>query len=54
MNPAILPPASSLPSSLYVLCTLVLYYMQALREEVILPSTRIAKMGNLLHSTVHY
>ncbi|KAF1936811.1 hypothetical protein EJ02DRAFT_459208, partial [Clathrospora elynae] len=52
MNPAILPPASSLPSSLYVLRTLVLYYMQALREEVVLPSTRIAKMGNLLHSTV--
>ncbi|KAF1943075.1 hypothetical protein EJ02DRAFT_453783, partial [Clathrospora elynae] len=52
MNPAILPPASSLPSSLYVLRTLVLYYMQALCEEVVLPSTRIAKMGNLLHSTV--
>ncbi|KAF1935350.1 hypothetical protein EJ02DRAFT_460461, partial [Clathrospora elynae] len=34
--------------------TLVLYYMQALREEVVLPSTRIAKMGNLLHSTVQY
>ncbi|KAF1939725.1 hypothetical protein EJ02DRAFT_456592, partial [Clathrospora elynae] len=32
--------------------TLVLYYMQALCEEVVLPSTRIAKMGNLLHSTV--
>ncbi|KAF1937422.1 hypothetical protein EJ02DRAFT_458737, partial [Clathrospora elynae] len=34
--------------------TLVLYYMQALRKEVVLLSTRIAKMGNLLHSTVHY
>ncbi|KAF1939942.1 hypothetical protein EJ02DRAFT_456506, partial [Clathrospora elynae] len=32
--------------------TLVLYYMQALCEEVVLLSTRIAKMGNLLHSTV--
>ncbi|KAF1943488.1 hypothetical protein EJ02DRAFT_453198, partial [Clathrospora elynae] len=34
--------------------TLVLYYIQALRKEVVLLSTRIAKMGNLLHSTVHY
>ncbi|KAF1938590.1 hypothetical protein EJ02DRAFT_18744 [Clathrospora elynae] len=34
--------------------TLVLYYMQALRKEVVLPSTRIAKIGNLLHSTVHH
>ncbi|KAF1936368.1 hypothetical protein EJ02DRAFT_459584, partial [Clathrospora elynae] len=32
--------------------TLVLYYMQVLRKEVVLLSTRIAKMGNLLHSTV--
>ncbi|KAF1934558.1 hypothetical protein EJ02DRAFT_461086, partial [Clathrospora elynae] len=34
--------------------TLVLYYMQALRKEVVLLSTRIAKMGNLLHSTVQH
>ncbi|KAF1938277.1 hypothetical protein EJ02DRAFT_458032 [Clathrospora elynae] len=34
--------------------TLVLDRMQALRREVVLPSTRIAKMGNLLHSTVQY
>ncbi|KAF1938597.1 hypothetical protein EJ02DRAFT_457720, partial [Clathrospora elynae] len=54
MNPAILPPASSLPSSLYVLRTLVLYYMQALHKEVVLPSMRIAKMGNLLQPTVQY
>ncbi|KAF1934630.1 hypothetical protein EJ02DRAFT_461042, partial [Clathrospora elynae] len=32
--------------------TLTLYCMQALRTKVVLPSTRIAKMGNLLHSTV--
>ncbi|KAF1934474.1 hypothetical protein EJ02DRAFT_461158, partial [Clathrospora elynae] len=49
-------PASSLPllRPLPTLRTLVLYYMQALCEEVVLLSTRIAKMGNLLHSTVHY
>ncbi|KAF1946028.1 hypothetical protein EJ02DRAFT_15629 [Clathrospora elynae] len=28
--------------------------MQALRKEVVLLSTRIAKIGNLLHSTVQY
>ncbi|KAF1935379.1 hypothetical protein EJ02DRAFT_460433, partial [Clathrospora elynae] len=52
MNPATLPPAPSPPNPRYALRTLVLYYMQALRKEVVLPSTRIAKMGNLLHSTV--
>ncbi|KAF1944984.1 hypothetical protein EJ02DRAFT_451819 [Clathrospora elynae] len=54
MNPASLPSVLSLraPCSLHTLHTLVLYYMQALRKEVVLLSTRIAKMGNLLHSTV--
>ncbi|KAF1934516.1 hypothetical protein EJ02DRAFT_461121, partial [Clathrospora elynae] len=55
INPASFPSVLSprAPCSLYALCTLALYYMQALRKEVVLPSTRIAKMGNLLYSTVH-
>ncbi|KAF1935272.1 hypothetical protein EJ02DRAFT_460529, partial [Clathrospora elynae] len=54
MNPASLPSVLSprAPCYLHALRTLVLYYMQALREEVVLFSTRIAKIGNLLHSTV--
>ncbi|KAF1936903.1 hypothetical protein EJ02DRAFT_459152, partial [Clathrospora elynae] len=52
MNPASLSSALSPRVLRSSLCTLVLYYMQALRKEVVLPSTRIAKMGNLLHSTV--
>ncbi|KAF1947855.1 hypothetical protein EJ02DRAFT_449335, partial [Clathrospora elynae] len=54
MNPASLPSVLSpcVPRSRSFLRTLVLYYMQALRKEVILLSTRIAKMGNLLYSTV--
>ncbi|KAF1936074.1 hypothetical protein EJ02DRAFT_482327 [Clathrospora elynae] len=53
MKPASLPSAFSprIPRSLPALA---LNCMQALRKEVVLPSTRIAKMGNLLHSTVHY
>ncbi|KAF1934783.1 hypothetical protein EJ02DRAFT_460922, partial [Clathrospora elynae] len=54
MNPASLSSALSPRNPRSSLRTLVLYYMQALREEVVLPSTRIAKMGNLLHSTVQY
>ncbi|KAF1936680.1 hypothetical protein EJ02DRAFT_459328, partial [Clathrospora elynae] len=54
MNPASLSSALSPHDPRSSLRTLVLYYMQALREEVVLPSTRIAKMGNLLHSTVQY
>ncbi|KAF1936717.1 hypothetical protein EJ02DRAFT_459283, partial [Clathrospora elynae] len=52
MNPASLSSALSPRDPRSSLRTLVLYYMQALRKEVVLPSTRIAKMGNLLHSTV--
>ncbi|KAF1937496.1 hypothetical protein EJ02DRAFT_55167 [Clathrospora elynae] len=57
MNPAILPPAflsfRYLPTrSEFSLRTPHTLRMRALREEVVLPSTRIAKMGNLLHSTV--
>ncbi|KAF1936647.1 hypothetical protein EJ02DRAFT_459369 [Clathrospora elynae] len=62
MNPASLPSVLPLRAlrnlspcvlrSCSSLRTLVLYYMQALRKEVVLLSTRIAKMGNLLHSTV--
>ncbi|KAF1945042.1 hypothetical protein EJ02DRAFT_451877 [Clathrospora elynae] len=56
MNPASLSSVLSprTPCSLHALSILALYYMQALREEVVLLSTRIAKMGNLLHSTVQY
>ncbi|KAF1936833.1 hypothetical protein EJ02DRAFT_459193 [Clathrospora elynae] len=51
MNPASLSSALSPRNPRSSLRTLVLYYMQALCKEVVLLSTRIAKMGNLLHST---
>ncbi|KAF1939509.1 hypothetical protein EJ02DRAFT_456911 [Clathrospora elynae] len=54
MNPASLSSALSPRDPRSSLRTLVLYYMQALCKEVVLPSMRIAKMGNLLHSTVQY
>ncbi|KAF1935230.1 hypothetical protein EJ02DRAFT_460558, partial [Clathrospora elynae] len=54
MNPASLSSALSPRDPRSSLRTLVLYYMQALREEVVLLSTRIAKMGNLLQTTVQY
>ncbi|KAF1939514.1 hypothetical protein EJ02DRAFT_456923 [Clathrospora elynae] len=52
MNPASLSSALSPRVPRSSLRTPVLYYMQALCKEVVLLSTRIAKMGNLLHSTV--
>ncbi|KAF1939508.1 hypothetical protein EJ02DRAFT_456910 [Clathrospora elynae] len=52
MNPASLSSALSPRNPRSSPRTLVLYYMQALYEEVVLLSTRIAKMGNLLHLTV--
>ncbi|KAF1947374.1 hypothetical protein EJ02DRAFT_449555, partial [Clathrospora elynae] len=54
MNPASLPSILSQRAlcSLHALRTFALYYMQALQKEVFLLSTRIAKMGNLLYSTV--
>ncbi|KAF1935113.1 hypothetical protein EJ02DRAFT_460641 [Clathrospora elynae] len=54
MNPASLPSVLSprAPCSLYALRTLALNCMHALCKEVVLPSTRIAKIGNLLYSTV--
>ncbi|KAF1935838.1 hypothetical protein EJ02DRAFT_460005 [Clathrospora elynae] len=54
MNLASLSSALSPRNPRSSLRTPVLYYMQALCEEVDLLSTRIAKIGNLLHSTVQY
>ncbi|KAF1936188.1 hypothetical protein EJ02DRAFT_459742, partial [Clathrospora elynae] len=51
MNPASLSSVLSPCAPRSSLRTLVLYFMQAL-SEVVLLSTRIAKIGNLLHSTV--
>ncbi|KAF1937974.1 hypothetical protein EJ02DRAFT_39035 [Clathrospora elynae] len=47
-----LSPRALAARSRRALRTLTLDRMQALRREVVLSSTRIAKMGNLLHSTV--